>query len=459
MKRKTLAALLVSTLALVLFGCPPGETGSGAAGTGDILVGEYGSLTGGTATFGQSTHQGIQMAVDEINAAGGIKGRKIKLFTEDDQSKPEEAANAVTKLISQNNVVAIIGEVASSRSLAAAPICQSNKVPMISPSSTNPKVTQVGNYIFRVCYLDSFQGEALANFVYKQLGLKKAALLRDVKNDYSIGLSEFFKNTYTKLGGQIVVDQSYAEGDSDFRAQLTAIRAANPDIIFCPGYYTEMGQISIQARDLGIKQPFAGGDGWESPKLIGIGGENMNGSYYSNHYFADDPAESVKSFVANFQTKYGVKPDALAALGYDSMKLLALAMSKTANVTKDEIRDEIAKVTDFPGVTGNITIGPDRDAVKSLVVLGIENKQLKLVSKVSAQGEISAPDSAAAAPATTATTSTMSTTATTSTTITTATTPTPASATTGSVTATAANTTMGINPAAQTPTATAAPKK
>jgi branched-chain amino acid transport system substrate-binding protein len=392
MMRKCFSVLLLTAASLLLFGCPTAERG-GASGN-EIRVGEYGSLTGGTATFGQSTDQGVKLALDEINAAGGVKGKKLRLLVEDDQSKPEEAANAVTKLISQNDVVAIIGEVASSRSLAAAPICQRSKVPMITPSSTNPRVTAVGDYIFRVCYIDPYQGEALANFVFKELHLKKAAILRDIKNDYSIGLAEYFKNTFTKLGGQIVADQSYAEGDSDFRSQLTAVREKKPEVIFCPGYYTEMGQIAIQARDLGMHQPFVGGDGWESPKLVEIGGDALNGCYYSNHYFADDPSPAVRTFVANFQKRYNIKPDSLAALGYDAMKILAAAMASTKDLTKGEIRDQIAMTKDFTGVTGRITIGPKRDAVKPLVVLKIENKQLHLVAKVDPTGDITIPEGA-----------------------------------------------------------------
>src|SRR5881398_569929 len=221
-------AMIAASLSLALLGCPQkGESGGGnaaSAGGGDILVGEFGSLTGPQATFGQSTHNGIMMAVDEVNAAGGINGRKIKVLTEDDQSKQEEAANAVTKLISQNGVLAVLGEVASSNSLAAAPICQSNKVPMISPSSTNPEVTKKGDYVFRMCFTDDYQGHSMADYVAKQAGVKTAAILTDVKSDYSQGLGHFFEERFTQLGGKIVARASYAKGDSDFRAQLTSVK-------------------------------------------------------------------------------------------------------------------------------------------------------------------------------------------------------------------------------------------
>lgn len=398
MKNRFLLILSLSILSVALIGCPAGEKGGGAGGSGhEILVGEYGSLTGTTATFGQSTHNGIMMALDEVNAAGGVKGRKIKVLTEDDQSRPEEAANAVTKLISQNNVIAMLGEVASSRSLAAGPICQSNKIPMVSPASTNPKVTEIGDYIFRICYTDPYQGAALGRFVAENLKLKRAAILTDVKNDYSVGLAQYFRESYTKLGGQIVAQQSYSEGDSDFHAQLTSIKATDPDVIFVPGYYTEIGQIAKQAReDLGMKMPLVGGDGWESPKLLEIGGESLNGCYFSTHYFADDPNPTVRNFVQKYEQRFGGKPDAMAALGYDAMKILADSMSKAQKIEGPAIRDELAKTQGFSGVTGTITLGPDRNAIKPLVVVGIEGGQLLLKATVPPAGA-AAP---AAAPAT-----------------------------------------------------------
>jgi branched-chain amino acid transport system substrate-binding protein len=229
-----------------------------------IKIGEVGSMTGSEATFGISTHEGLQLAIKEQNAKGGIKGKKIELISLDDQGKPEEAAVATTKLITQDKVAAIVGEVASSRSLAMAPIAQKNKIPMVSPSSTNPKVTEVGDYIFRVCFIDPFQGAVMAKFASETLKAKKVAILRDVKSDYSVGLSNFFAEAFKNTGGEIVVDQSYSSGEVDFNSQLTSIRAKKPDAIFVPGYYTEVGLIAKQARKLGIKVPLLGGDGWDS---------------------------------------------------------------------------------------------------------------------------------------------------------------------------------------------------
>lgn len=379
--KKTWSVVAMAFLSLALIGCPPTTENTGGVGTteGEILVGEYGSLTGSEATFGQSTHNGIMMAIDEINAAGGVGGRKVRILTEDDQSKAEEAANAVTKLISQNSVVAVLGEVASSNSLAAAPICQSNKVPMISPSSTNPRVTQVGDYIFRMCFIDPYQGEAMANYLTKEVGMKKAAILIDVKSDYSTGLAEFFERTFTSNGGQIVGKQSYSKGDSDFRSQLTALKGSAPEVIFVPGYYNDIGQIAIQARDLGMQMPLAGGDGWESPKLIEIGGKALEGCFYSNHYHVDDPDPAVREFVQKYEQRYGAKPDSLAALGYDSARVLVDAMKRAGKTDGTSIRDAIATTKEFKGVTGNISLGPDRNPIgKKLAVLEIRDGQTKL---------------------------------------------------------------------------------
>jgi branched-chain amino acid transport system substrate-binding protein len=392
--KKSLMVLTTAILSLVLFGCPPktGETTTAATTTeGEIIVGEYGSLTGGQATFGQSTHNGIMLAIDELNGAGGVNGRKFRVITEDDQSKSEEAATAVTKLISQNSVVAVLGEVASSSSLAAAPICQNNKVPMITPSSTNEKVTQVGDYIFRMCFIDPYQGEAVANYVSKQLNMKRAAVLIDVKSDYSTGLAANFERVFVANGGTIVGKQSYAQGDSDFRSQLTTLRSTNPEVLFVPGYYNDIGQIAIQARDLGMKQPLAGGDGWESPKLVEIGGKALEGCFYSNHYHVDDPAPAVREFVQKYQERFGAKPDSLAALGYDSTRVLADSIQRAGSTDGAKLRDAIAATKNFAGVTGMINLGPDRNPIgKKLVILEIKNGELVLKGVVD-PGATSAP--------------------------------------------------------------------
>lgn len=348
----------------------------------EILIGEFGSLTGGEATFGLSTNKGLRMAFDEINAAGGINGKKVKLITVDDQGKNEEAASAVTRLITQDNVVAIIGEVASSRSKVAAAIAQKYQVPMLTHASTNPDVTKVGDYIFRICFIDPFQGLVMAKFANQNLKAKKAAILRDVKSDYSVGLADVFSSEFKKMGGDLVADLSFQSGDIDFKAQLTQIRSKNPDVIFIPGYYTEVGLIAQQARQLGIKIPLLGGDGWDSSKLNEIGKDAVNGNYYSNHYTTESTDPAVVDFIKKFKAKYNETPDAMAALSYDAAKILAAAIGRAKEVTPKGIRDELAKTTDFPAVTGKITINAERNAIKSAVVVQVQGNNRKFITTI-----------------------------------------------------------------------------
>ncbi|MGE0615289.1 MAG: ABC transporter substrate-binding protein [Bacteriovoracia bacterium] len=369
-----MAALFVFAVACTKKESAPtgGQAGAPADAAGDtIKIGEIGSMTGSEATFGSSTHDGIQFAIDEINAAGGIKGKKLELITLDDQGKPEEAATAATRLITQNGITVLLGEVASSRSLAMAPIAQANGVPMVTPSSTNPKVTEMGDYIFRVCFIDPFQGTVMANFALNTLKAKKVAILRDVKNDYSVGLADFFAETFKKAGGTVVMDQSYSAGDIDFKSQLTSIKPKQPDAIFVPGYYTEVGLIARQAKELGIKAPLLGGDGWDSPKLTEIGGKAIEGAYFSNHYSSEDQSPAVQGFITKFKTAKGMVPDGLSAMGYDAAMFMADAMRRAPSLDKKAIRDAMAATKDFAGVTGKITMNAKRDAVKSAVVLKV----------------------------------------------------------------------------------------
>jgi len=366
---------------IFLAGCnKPAAPGAGGA---VIKVGEFASLTGSEATFGQSSHKGTQLAVDEINATGGgVLGKKIQLLTEDDQSQAGQSATVVRKLISSDGVMAVLGEVASSRSLEAAPICQENKIPMISPSSTNPKVTAVGDYIFRVCFIDPFQGTVMANFGRKTLKLQNVAVLTDVKSDYSLGLAKFFKQGFTADGGKIIVDQNYSGGDKDFNAQLTAIKAANPDGIFVPGYYTEVGLIALQAKQLGITVPIFGGDGWESSSLVTIGGAALEGDYFSTHFSPEGTSPAVQNFVKKYQAKFNDTPDGMAALGYDSAMMLADAIRKAGSTDGAKVRAALAAEKDFPGVTGNITMDANRNASKPAVILEIKNGAFKYVETV-----------------------------------------------------------------------------
>lgn len=348
----------------------------------EIVVGQFGSMTGSEATFGISTDEGVKLAIDEANAAGGINGKKIKLVTMDNQGKAEEAAAVVTRLIEQEKIVALLGEVASSRSLAAAPIAQGRKIPMITPSSTNPKVTEVGDYVFRVCFIDPFQGTVMAKFATENLKLKKVAILRDMKSDYSVGLADFFKQKYVELGGTIVAEQTYQSGDVDFKAQLTQIKSKNPDGLYIPGYYTEVGLIARQVRELGIKAIMMGGDGWDSSKLSEIGQDAVNGSYFSNHYSSESTDPAAVDFMNKFKARYNKTPDGLSAMGYDAALVLIHAMKNAKETTPKAIRDELAKIKDFQAATGKITIDEKRNASKNAVVVQVQGTVNKYVTTI-----------------------------------------------------------------------------
>jgi branched-chain amino acid transport system substrate-binding protein len=361
------------------------DSGSGTAGAAaPIKVGHFASLTGDTATFGQSTDRGIRMAIDEINAQGGVLGRPLELISEDDRSITEEARTAAQKLLQRDEVVALLGEVASSRSLAAAPEAQRAAIPMISPASTNPKVTEVGPYVFRTCFIDPFQGAVMARFAREELGAKRVAILFDFKQDYSVGLAEFFRKKFLEDGGEIVADERYTSGDIEFRAQLTTIRAAKPDAVFVPGYYTELGLIAKQARELGLDVPFLGGDGWDSAKTLEIGGPAVEGYYFSNHYAADSDSPKVQDFVKRYRDKHGEVPDAMAALGYDAAGILADSIRRAGDTSGPKVRDAIAATQDYDGVTGRISIDDHRNARKDAVVLKIDGGKFKFFRSVPA---------------------------------------------------------------------------
>lgn len=367
--------------ALALAGCSKSENARGADGADAIKIGEYACLTGQTASFGTASHQGAQMVIDQANAAGGILGRKIKLITEDDQSKPGEAATAVRKLISRDHVVALLGELVSSRSLEAGPIAQQNKIPMVS-GSTNPNVTKIGNYVFRVCFIDSFQGTVMAKFALNSLKKTRVAVLGDVRQDYSVGLAQSFKEHFTKNGGTVVAEQTYSSGDQDFRAQLLSLKAANPEAIFVPGYYNEVGLIGLQARELGITVPLLGGDGWDSPTLTEIGGVAMEGNFFASHFSTEDQSPIIQDFIREFKKRFNRDPDAMAALGYDAAKVLLDAMTRAGSSEPARVRDALAATRDFQGVTGKITIDENRNANKSAVVLTIKDKGFHYVETI-----------------------------------------------------------------------------
>jgi branched-chain amino acid transport system substrate-binding protein len=358
------------------------STGGTPAGEDTLLLGQVGSLTGSEATFGVSARNGIAMAISEANAAGGVKGKKLAVRVYDSQGRPEEAAQAATRLISQDHVAVILGEAASSNSMAMADKAQAAGVPMITPSSTNPAVTKKGDYIFRVCFIDPFQGYVMAKFARDHLKLNQVAVLRDNKSAYSEGLSGVFSRKFSEMGGAIVADESYSKGDTDFRGQLTAIKKTKPQALFVPGYYTDVGIIARQARELGLTVPLLGGDGWESDKLFELGGAALDGSYYSNHYSVDNPDPRVQEFISRYKVAYGAVPDSVAALAYDAARLAIDAMKRAPNLSGAAIRDAIASTKDFPGVAGTINLDENRDAVKQAVILEVQDGKTKFVTTI-----------------------------------------------------------------------------
>jgi branched-chain amino acid transport system substrate-binding protein len=335
-----------------------------------LKIGYFGDLSGPTFNFGQSAMNGVLMAADQLNQAGGINGRRIDVVITDDKGSPEEAARLTAKLIDQDKVVAVIGGGTSGNSRAAAPRAQSSHVPLISPSATDPAVTLVGDYIFRACFVDEFQGEVMASFAIKTLKAQKAAILFDFNSPYGRGLTNFFQTSFKRLGGRVVNEQSYTQGDADFKGQLSSIRASEPDVIYIPGYYGDVTLIAKQARQLGLTQPLLGGDGWDAPELWPLGGDALNGSYISTHYSVDDPSPAIRSFVDEYMRRYGnLMPDAHAALAYDAARILFDAITRAGTTDGPKLRDALAQTKDFSGVTGMISMDANRDAVKPAVVL------------------------------------------------------------------------------------------
>lgn len=377
---------MLTVAAAVAAGC---KQHGGAETANQVVIGEVASKTGDTATFGVSCDEGVRLAVDEINAGPKVLGKPIELITLDDSSKSDEAKTAAEKLINSDHAVAIIGEIASSRSIAMAPVCQDAKVPMLSPGSTNPKVTQVGDFIFRACFIDPFQGKAMAEFALKNLKLKKFAILYAANSDYSSGLKDNVTEAVKAGGGEVADTESYSEkSDKDFRSQLTKIRDVSPQAIFVTGYYQEAGLIAQQARDLGITVPLIGGDGWDSDQLVKVGGDAINNCYFTNHYSPDEKRPEVQAFVKAYEARYKNQngtpkvPDAMAILGYDAMKLMAHAIDQAGSTDGQKIRDALAATKDFPAAGGTITMDADRNAKKPIVVIKIVNGQFTYVASI-----------------------------------------------------------------------------
>lgn len=363
-----LLAGLISLLALG--GCAQKDTD-------DIRVGVNAEITGSKPTVGASCKNAAQLLAAQVNADGGLKvGDKkfpITLYIEDNEDKPESAAAVAKKLISQNNVLAILGPNASGNAIPAARICEDAKVIMISPWSTNPKTTENMQYVFRACFVDDFQGQVMAKFARDNLKAKTAAVLYDVASEYNKGIAEIFKKEFESLGGQVVAFESYTKDDKDFSSQLTKIKAAAPDLLFLPNYYNEVPLQVQQARRLGLNCGIIGSDSWGSDELLKLGGEDLEGCFFSTHYAPDIATPQAQKFIQEYETKYGKKPDDVAALTYDSGRLLLIAITQAGSRDRQKVRDALANITEFEGVTGKMEFKGTGDPIKSAVIIQIKD--------------------------------------------------------------------------------------
>ena len=359
---------------------------AGAAAAQEIVVGLNAELTGSIPVVGQSSRNGAQLAVDEINAAGGLEvgGRRytIRLIVEDNEDDAASAVAATTKLITQNQVIAVIGPNASRNAVPAAQIAENFRTPLISPWSTNPATTAGKRYVFRAAFIDDFQGQVVAAFARNKLGAQTAAVLFDIASEYNKGIAEIFRASFEALGGRVVAWETYTTGDRDFSSQLTNIRAANPDVLFLPNYYSEVPLQVQQAQRLGINATFIGSDSWGSTELLALGGSSLEGSYFTTHYAPDIATPKAREFIANYQARYGSTPDDVAALSYDSMYMLFHALQQAGRVDREAVRNALASITDFEGVTGSMRFEGTGDPIKSAVIIQIKDGQFTYFDSV-----------------------------------------------------------------------------
>jgi branched-chain amino acid transport system substrate-binding protein len=390
--RMTASLALAAALLLLSAGCrgqsaevveaPPPER---------LRIGAFMSMTGDTGQYGLSAINGIRMAVEEANATGGVSGRRVELIVRDTRSDVTETERVVRSLAEEVRVHALLGEIVSARSIAAAAVAQSAGVPMLTPSATNPEVTKKGDYVFRSCYTDPLQGAALAAFAAQTLHARRAAFLLDAGQTYSTELARFIREEFTRHGGEVVMTAFYAAGAADFRSQLGEIREAQPDVIFVPGYYLEAGLLARQAAQLGIPAPLVGGDGWDSPRLYEIGGDALVGDYFSSHFSADDEDPIVRRFVEDYRRFFNATPDAFAATAYDAARILLDACARAPSLERAALRDALAQTRDFPGVTGLVTFNAARDAVKPVTIIRIGDHGRHAVERHITPDELAPP--------------------------------------------------------------------
>ena len=373
MRGKLLATAISAMLAVSVVA---GGCGGGSKASDEIKIGVVSEMTGSNATYGTSVVNGMKLALKEVNDKGGVNGKKVSIVVADSKSEPAEAANAMSKLVNQDKTPVVMGIFTSSSAIAAANVSESAKVPFLAIGATNPKVTlddktgKVKPNTFRVCFIDPFQGTVGANFVLNELKLKKAVIFVDNSSDYSKGLASFFKQAYTSKGGEIVGEEAYLQKDTDFKAVLTKIKTMNPEILYVPGYYEEVGKIIKQARELGMNLPIVGGDGWDSPKLSEIAGAGpLNNTFFTNHYSPDDTSAASKAFVDAYVKAYNQKPDAPAVLGYDGARLMIDAISRAGGTDGAKVSKALAETKNYKAVTGDTSLNETHDAVKSAVII------------------------------------------------------------------------------------------
>lgn len=386
-KKLATAAMAAMLCASLLTGC--GGEKKQAADTGDtIKVGAAFELTGNVANYGKSTNEGLKLAIDELNKAGGVNGKKISLVESDNKSEPAESGNAVTKLITQDKVVAVVGPATSGCVNAATPISTANKIPHIAPCATAPNITndngKVKEFVFRACFIDPFQGQVMAVFADKTLKVKNVAIFYDSSSDYSKGLAEVFQKTLEGKGGKIVAKEAFLGKDVDFKAALTKLKASNPEAIYIPGYYEEVSKIIKQAREMGINCPLIGSDGWESPKLAEIAGKDaLKNCYYISAFNAQDEDKSVQEFIKKFKEKYQKDPDIFAMQGYNAGLILADAIKRAGTTDGTKLAKAIAETKDLAVASGKLTFDSNHNPVMPALVIGIDNGTPKLVEKIS----------------------------------------------------------------------------
>lgn len=352
----------------------------------DIKIGMVYELTGNTASYGTSAANGAKLAFKQINAAGGVLGKQIQIVSADNKGEPSESANVMTKVLTQDKVVAVTGFTVSSCAIAASAVAESSKIPFVAAAPVNPKVTvdertgKVKEYVFRACFIDSFQGMVGANFAAGSLKATKVAIMTDNSSDYSKGLTNIFKEAFTKKGGQIVSEEAYLQKDQDYKSVLTKIKAQSPDLLYIPGYYEDVGKIIKQARELGMTMPVLGADAWDSPKLVELGGpQALNNTYFTNFYSVDDQNPASNAFVEAYKKEYGQTPDSMAAMGYDAAKLLVDAIRRANSTEAGKIRDALTATKNFQSVSGDMSLNETHDAVRGVVI--IEMKDGKQVYK------------------------------------------------------------------------------